>query len=213
MKRPEFKTGNASFREALNLVLDYAQQHGLNPGGRPGWIETKDGWFPPFISPSGESESGIPWDLRIVDSESFSVGIDPGTIIANASDLSSAVTLTAADSNFTVSDGSLIWIDIVGAVPITATLTSGVGWGDGKAYAITGTYPSQTVEHYRYPLWEFRSTGGAGFVTVGDGLFARRLAPKTDLMIIVGLYAEASTLDPPISVPVLIPSHRVIPAP
>lgn len=212
MKRPEFKTGNASFRKALNLVLDYAQQHGVHPGGRPGWIETKDGWFPPFISPIAEAEDEVPWSLNIVNSADYIVSVNPGTIIANASNLSTALTLTEAATEFTVSAGSLIWIDIVGGTPITATLTKGNGWGDNKSYDITGTYPSQTVAHYRYPLWEFKATGGAGFITVGTDLYARRLAPKSHLMVIVGLYSDDDEFDPPIAVPVLVPSHRVIPA-
>lgn len=47
-RAPEFKSGNAAFRKALNDVVAYAKAHGVNPGGMQGWQNSPDGWVPPL---------------------------------------------------------------------------------------------------------------------------------------------------------------------
>jgi hypothetical protein len=65
MKPPEYKTGNASFRKALNEIVAFARRHGLNPAGAPGWRESADGWVPPGGIVDGEVADPRQWQLKI----------------------------------------------------------------------------------------------------------------------------------------------------
>jgi hypothetical protein len=59
---PTFKSGNTNFANALNAVVAAAKKHGVNPGGRPGWSETENGWLPPHIFST--ATSSFRWDLE-----------------------------------------------------------------------------------------------------------------------------------------------------
>jgi hypothetical protein len=59
--KPVFGNGNKSISAALNRLADAMWKHGVNPGGRPGWVETKDGWMPPLALSQPVTESR--WDL------------------------------------------------------------------------------------------------------------------------------------------------------
>ena len=59
---PEFKSGNGYFVKALNALGKYAQSHGIDPAGLPGWSQGEFGWTPPYGS-SALDGSIKPWDI------------------------------------------------------------------------------------------------------------------------------------------------------
>lgn len=44
---PEFRSGNSSFRKALNAVVAYFQRRMVDASGVPGWNQGTNGWRPP----------------------------------------------------------------------------------------------------------------------------------------------------------------------
>lgn len=64
MKPPEFRKGNASIRNALNLIVEYSKKHGVNPAGLPGWSQSADGWVPPLGGPAS-SDAVRQWQIRL----------------------------------------------------------------------------------------------------------------------------------------------------
>lgn len=212
MKPPEFKVGNASFRKALNQVIEYSRNHGVNPGGRPGWNQTPDGWMPPHINPSVIGP-GLLWELVIEDSEAAEVSIKCGTILKDASNLSEIFTITNATSTFTVSAGDKIFLKLTNLESPEITLTKNATWTDYPSrYEVTGTEASAVFTAYHYPLYYFDDISDESSITIqSEAIYAHRVCENTNFELIYAIYQKDS--DAALTVPKLIASHGPLPSP
>jgi len=209
MKPPEYKSGNASFRKALNDVVLFARRHGLNPAGAPGWRQSADGWAPPPF-PSAEIEFKSLWQINIENSENGEVSIDCGTIIKDASDLSEALTITDEEEIFSPNDGDWIYLKLSNIETPTATLMSGENWEDyPSAYEITDEGENATYAAYYYPLYHFVAEPTIGYTIINENLYYKRFAPDSNFELIHTIYRAEN--DAPLVVHKLISSHAVLP--
>lgn len=151
----------------------------------------------------------LPWDLIVTDPDTASVRVRPGTIITDPADLSTTLTITGIGTPVTVASGNLMWIEITGSDPLTATIEKGSP-GTDAAWTTTGSADTTEFDVYRYYLWQFSSTdGGEEWQKVNDTLFARRLAEPTNFVVENVVFL--STGNRPVVVPRLKGSHRAIP--
>jgi hypothetical protein len=179
MKRPEFKSGNKWMVEALNLVAEYAQRTGVNPGGRPGWNETAQGWLPPKV---GVGEGGVfshVWPLTVVDGEAAEVSIEVGTILKGSDSISEKLTISNPDEIFVVDVGGYIALKITEEVPTTCELVFLTEWPEDLGYQVTydGTIGGEDfafVERH-FPLWKFVAVATDSSTSVTEGIYAEQL--------------------------------------
>jgi hypothetical protein len=209
-KFPFFSSGNKAFANALNALADAAKRHGVNPGGRPGWVETKDGWMPPYLIPT--QGAGSPrWTLAVKDGEAGTITISPGTILKDITDLADAFTIDNADSTFTPQGGDIMRIKIEG--PFTAhevSIECDSPWtGYPSAVKKENTGAAAEFSAYHYPLYKFSSTEIAGGFKILSNLYAKRLVGDFDFIRALAGYNEEG--DAPFPIPILVPYHSEIP--
>jgi hypothetical protein len=187
MKRPEFKSGNKWMVEALNLVAEYAERTGVNPGGRPGWNETAQGWLPPKV---GVGDFAIDaWDLVTFD-EQYKIA-NPGRIYLDYNDLAEPVTITGITSAFDFGPSQYAYIKLTNLTEPTFELVFGPAPEDPfKTYKFTSGETFQKVEEAYFLLWE----GIAGDLPEGEWgkqfeeFYARRVPRPVDLVLQWGGY-------------------------
>ncbi len=207
---PEFKSGNGSFRKALNTVVSYARRHGIHPGGRPGWSATPNGWLPPVLSPQALAVT-TKWALNVEDFETGEVSIDCGSIIADLSDVTDTITITSGTSTFTVADGDKIFLKFTNLATPVVTLTKSSTWTDyPSAVEITNSGSSATYAATYYPLYYFNTTATGSYATVKDGVYAHRVAQNEDFRLVNLFYQTGSDQGVVILYPV--PGHGPMPA-
>ena len=191
MKRPEFKSGNKWMVKALNLVAEYAQRTGVNPGGRPGWSETAQGWLPPK---AGAGEGGVfsqAWPLTVVDGEALEVSIEVGTILKGSDSISEKLTISNPDEVFVADVGGYIALKITEEVPTTCELVFLPEWPEESGYQVTyeGTIAEENfafVERH-FPLWKFVADATGSSTSVAEGVHAEQLC-FNHLAIQYGIY-------------------------
>jgi len=212
MKRPEFKSGNKWMVEALNLVAEYAQRTGVNPGGRPGWNETAQGWLPPKVGAGEGSDIESAWDLIAgVEPETWKVRV--GTILRGDDSVSDALTCSNPTAEFTLIEGDIVAIKIESEDPTTFSIVTVNSWPEasGAAISYTGTVAdgdfAMTERHY--PLWQVKvSPVSEPSVAVGEDIVAVRIAPRENLAIVKRLYrTDTGEL---VTLPSFAVSHRAI---
>lgn len=192
IKKPEFKTGNASIRKALNEVAEYARRHGVNPAGLPGWSETIDGWNPPIIGPGSES-SPEHWGLRIISETGVATKVaikNPGTVKkTTAYDNSGLVTITGIADEFTPAAGKLLVIKV--APDLAASLEMVDEW-TGWPYPIQTAASSppgyRVLSYYYYLLYAFVPTADSTdpfAVSIGDSLKAEKRGFNNNLQFVL----------------------------
>ena len=183
MKPPVFTSGNAAFKKALNSVVEFAKVHGVNPGGRPGWNQTADGWMPPYLTNSGAS-GPVFWDLQVTDSTEGKVKIiNPGIVKrTSAYDASGLVSIASIDDEFTaVADSALI---LKVTADLTTTLemvtTDWTGWPYPHESEETTPPGLWVMKFYRLILWDFvASSSRPDSIKVAEEVFAeRRIMPS-----------------------------------
>jgi len=176
---PTFKNGNTSFANALNLLAAAAKKHGVNPGGRPGWVETENGWMPPHII--GGGIGAFRWDLkRAPDSEDEWLLLNP-SVTFSREDIEQEVEIT--NDPFTLEDGDWVVAKMQGPIATfleTPAITieklstwdgfpSAYKFGaDPFAWEIT-RIPIHRVEAFA----EEDDKGDA--ISVGEGIYATKL--------------------------------------
>jgi hypothetical protein len=180
IKRPEFKSGNKWMVEALNLVAEYAQRTGVNPGGRPGWSETAQGWLPPYNKGGGEMGE-FRWDLINSTEEGEWTLFDP-KVVYSREDIESDVVIN--NDPFTLAADYWVVAKMEGPVndfiaAPTITIEALDTWsGFPSAYKF-GSAPSSNWEVTRIPIYKIEALGEnedkTGTVSVGDGLYATKL--------------------------------------
>lgn len=178
---PKFKGGNTNFVNALNAVVAAAKKHGVNPGGRPGWIETADGWMPPYLL-SG-STSTFRWDLkRDPDSENEWILLNP-SVIFSREDIEQEVEIT--NDPFTLADGDWVVAKMEGPIetfletPIITIEKLSTWPGFPSAYGF-GTGPDYEWEFTRIPIHRIQAFGEESeekkdAISVGEGIYATKL--------------------------------------
>ena len=188
MKRPEFKSGNKWMVEALNLVAEYAQRTGVNPGGRPGWNETAQGWLPPKVG-AGEGFAIDAWDL-VTFEEQYKIA-NPGRIYLDYNDLAEPVTITGITSAFDFGPSQYAYIKLTNLTEPTFELVFGPPPEDPfKTYKFTTEETPQKVEEAYFLLWE----GIEGTLPEGEwgkqfeDFYARRVPRAVDLVLQWGGY-------------------------
>lgn len=176
---PKFKSGNTNFANALNAVVAAAKKHGVNPGGRPGWASTENGWLPPHIFST--STSSFRWDLkRAPDSEDEWILLNP-SVTFSRDNIEQEVTIT--NDPFTLEGGFWVVAKMEGPIQTfletpTITIESLDTWdGFPSAYKF-GADPfdweiTRIPLHYVEALAEDADKKDA--IPVGDGIYATKL--------------------------------------
>ena len=209
---PQFASGNAAFAQALNQVVEYARRHGINPGGRPGWNETPDGWMPPLFR-SGADSLFLTWNLQVTDAGAGKVKLLPGTIVKDVADVTVGLTIADISNEFTVSDGDYMWLKLEyseGDEEFTATVETGSAWpGYPRGYEITGSESTADWASTSYLLYAFTSVSTATSEAIGNGLFYERLVGDHHLAVIGTNYQSGT--DKPTTGFTFIPFHKVVP--
>lgn len=176
---PTFKSGNTNFANALNAVVAAAKKHGVNPGGRPGWVETENGWMPPYVL-SG-STSTFRWDLkRAPDSDDEWILLNPNVTFSR-DDIEQEVTIT--NDPFTLADGYWVVAKMEGPIETfletpTITIESVDTWdGFPSAYKF-GDDPFEW-QVTRIPIHRVEALAEEAdkkdAISVGEGIYATKL--------------------------------------
>lgn len=208
-KFPKFSSGNKAFAKALNDVVSVLRLHGVNPGGRPGWVETENGWMPPFVSPDRIAGSTI-WNLDVTNAENNEVMINVGTIIKDVADLTDAATIVDGGTAFNVAATDLAWLKVETPASPIVTLEHGSPWTSyPKAFSVTGSGGTAEFEAFYYPLYAFVDTSTDETTPISEGIHALRLIGNHHLAIINSIFQSGA--DRPIQGLSLIPYHRVLP--
>lgn len=209
MNAPIFKTGNASFKKALNQVVDFAKRNGVNPRGLAGWSETPDGWRPPVSTASGKAGFEL-WKLAIKDATAGEVSIECASILKDAANLSQSFAIENKDDVFSVSDGDKIFLKVTDLEDIKIELLKASTWTDYPSrYEVEGTEESATFAAYYYPLYYFDSVSDAGSIFISENLHAHRVCENSNFEIIFSIYQNGD--DAALTVPRLIASHAPLP--
>ena len=177
---PTFKSGNTNFANALNAVVAAAKKHGVNPGGRPGWVETENGWMPPYLL-SG-STSAFRWDLkRAPDSDDEWILLNP-SVTFSREDVEQEIEIT--NDPFTLADGDWVVAKMEGPIDTfletpTITIEKLSTWdGFPSAYEFSAS-PDFNWEFSRIPIHRveaFAEDDDKGdAIAVGEGIYATKL--------------------------------------
>lgn len=192
--------------EALNLVAEYAQRTGVNPGGRPGWSETAQGWLPPKVGAGGGGVFSQAWPLTVVDGEAAEVSIGVGTILKGADSISEKLTISNPDEVFVVDVGGYIALKIAQEVPTSCELVFLTEWPEESGYQVTytGTMTDGdfvfTARHF--PLWKFIPAATDSSLRVSEGIHAEQLC-FNHLEIQYGVYRT------PIGEYIVLPEFKI----
>jgi hypothetical protein len=176
---PKFKSGNTNFANALNAVVAAAKKHGVNPGGRPGWAETENGWLPPNIF--SESTGSFRWDLkRAPDLDDQWILLNP-SVTFSREDIEQEVTIT--NNPFTVDGGYWVVAKLQGPIDTfletpTITIESVDTWdGFPSAYKF-GADPFEW-QVTRIPIHRVEALAEEAdkkdAISVGEGIYATKL--------------------------------------
>jgi len=162
-EKPVFKSGNTAMAAGLNSVADYAREHGVNPGGSPGWLQTPDGWKPPVISASILEG---PWDL-VAGEEEGTFKLRAPVVVAGITDLGNVLVITNEPITIEADKFVVLEIDDVLVNPYTFTLALKEVDEEGglEVYTFTGEDALETVN---LPLYKLTATASAGSVRIGD---------------------------------------------
>lgn len=153
-----------------------------------------------------------PWDLVIDDAEAGEVSLNLGTIIKKASNLEEGFTIGGTNS-FTPSPGHLIWLKIENMTSPTVELDSGSSWTDyPSAVEISGSEDTAAFDAYYYPLYHFSGTEDDGYTGVNEALFYKKLVPDCHFLLVRTVFQDDATTDRPVTSPILIPYHGVVPS-
>lgn len=204
---PEFESGNGYFVKALNALGKYAQRHGIDPAGLPGWSQGEFGWTPPYGSAALD---GLikPWSLSSAAGGALSLNV--GTVLQDGDDVEAEVTFSGNFTEFLPTDGQLIYLKVDKTSPTEGEIVVDDPWDDyPNLYETTGTGVSFSLSHYYFPLWRFYSEDGDGNrQNFSNGLWGLQLC-DTHLKNINGLYKTG--IEPILPVPVFLPASRAIP--
>lgn len=177
---PKFKSGNTNFVNALNAVVAAAKKHGVNPGGRLGWVETENGWMPPHLL-SG-STSTFRWDLkRAPDSENEWILLNPSVTFFR-DDVEQEIEIT--NDPFTLADGDWVVAKMEGQIETfletpTITIEKVSTWDSFPSAYQFGDDPHYEWEFSRIPIHRVQAfaeeddKGDA--ISVGEGIYATKL--------------------------------------
>jgi len=189
---PTFKGGNTNFANALNSVVAVIRKHGVNPGGRPGWVETENGWMPPYVSGSGVGARL--WDLKIVDGEAGQVKISvPGKVrITDDVDSTGLIEIESIDATLTMTVGKYLVLewDATGDPPV-CTLKALSTWSGFPFPYTTVTSGEHKIFQKGYtPLWvaraaeDFETKIDGIHLSLNDDITLVRLAPDAHFEVI-----------------------------
>lgn len=178
-KFPSFKSGNKSFANALNSIVEAARRHGVNPGGRPGWVETDKGWLPPYIF--SEQKVEFRWDLIPAPEAEGQFILRYPSVTYSREDIESEVAIT--NDPITLADGSWVIAKMEGPIETflttpTITIEAQSTWADFPSAFEFGADPFEW-EATRIPIYKVETFAeGADkkdAIAVGEDLFATKL--------------------------------------
>jgi hypothetical protein len=178
-KFPEFKSGNKSFANALNAIVKAAKRHGVNPGGRPGWVETDKGWLPPHIFSDATVE--FRWDLIPAPDDEGQFILRYPSVAYSREDIESEVVIT--NNPMTLANGDWVIAKMAGPIDTfletpTITIEAADTWdGFPSAHQFGGSeYEWQAT---RIPIYKVQTFAeGADkkdAIGVGEALSATKL--------------------------------------
>ncbi|HRQ88036.1 MAG TPA: hypothetical protein PLA50_04515 [Bacteroidia bacterium] len=146
---------------------------------------------PQFATPRVESRL---WGLTVTDPEAGKVRIEnPGTVKRTAAlDNSGLVTVSAIGSEFTVSVGDMLVLEVS---PTLSTTLKKVSTWDGWPYPIDTQETSPpgrwVIARYYYVLWDFvGSSSDLGAVKIKDGLWGERRGFEGNLQFLRGRISD-----------------------
>ena len=199
---PEFKSGNAAFVDALNQVVEYARRHGVNPGGRPGWNETPDGWMPPFQGGGGNGSSRRIWDIEVVDAEAGTIKLEvPGKVrISDDVDETGLIAIASIGATIAMAAGDYLVLewDATTSTPVCTLKVLDTWSGFPFAYTTADSGDHKIFQKGYTPLWVAKAaedvpTPVAGLhVVLNAEVTLERLAPDAHFEVINYLVEIAS---------------------
>lgn len=163
------------------------------------------------VAPFAASRSTLrPWDLIVTSADDGEVVVNIGTIIKDASDLETELTITSGTDTFAPAGGDFLYLKLANLGTPTATMTLGGAWTDHPAaYEVTSSGATAAYTAYYYPLHHFRSTTADGYSRINDNLFYLKLAGIDHFLLTHGIYQTGT--DQPLVVHRLVPHHRALP--
>lgn len=174
---PILKQGNRAIARAINAVAMYAQKHGVNPAGRPGWSQSEYGWVPPLFSSSalvGESM----WDIVKVSGSSDEYELFAPKVRTGLADIEDTVTFNNTAFTPAADHWLVAKIDDLSTLEITTELLD--DWEDHpNAYE----FDSNDFEAARIPLWQFYGDDDDGLIEVSSDVYGEKLVPNRALTI------------------------------
>jgi hypothetical protein len=179
IKVPSFSRGNKNFANALNEVVEFARRHGVNPGSRSGWAETRDGWQPPDFE--GTGIVGARWDLETFTED------DETLYRIRAPFVVRSRTAVASETTF-INDGFLPladrWVVARMTTPAEITLEMIEEWtGYPNAYQF-GSGPSFPLSAARIPLWRLYDEDAEDRVPISEGVYGKKLVGNGPLRVV-----------------------------
>lgn len=205
-KEPVFNYGNAAFRRALHQVVEYARQHGVNASGMAGWEETEFGWSPPPTGGAG-GEMEFPYHLQKTSTPDTYEIIRPGRIYTNYGDITSTLTITDVDNQFTLDAGDVVYLYMEDFIDPEITLMAGPKWAVWPNTWKWSTEPDPLrVSEAYFLLWECI----AGTIPEGEygvqfsGFYAKRIHRHWDSILIWGAHEKDSD-NQHLPVPIIVP--------
>jgi len=178
-KFPSFKSGNKSFANALNAIVEAARRHGVNPGGRPGWIETDKGWMPPYIF--SEQTVEFRWDLIPAPADEGQFILRYPSVTYSREDIESEVLIT--NDPMTLADGDWVIAKMEGTIETflttpEITIEAQSTWTDFPSAFEFGADPYEWAAT-RIPIYKVETFAEGedkkDAVAVGEELFATKL--------------------------------------
>jgi hypothetical protein len=163
--KPTFSKGNKSFVAALNRIADALWKHGVNPGGRPGWVETKDGWMPPLALSSAITESR--WDLIQDPDDSELFVLRAPLVYAGVSELGAEIAITNDGIALAADKYVVLEVDDVTLDPYTLTLATADEETGGELEAYTFNETTDALTSAKFPLWYVSDEDTDGSFQVG----------------------------------------------
>jgi|AntAceMinimDraft_12_1070368.scaffolds.fasta_scaffold00616_22 hypothetical protein len=163
-EKPVFKSGNTAMVAGLNSVADYAREHGVNPGGSPGWLQTPDGWKPPSVFMAASVES--PWDL-VAGEDEGTFKLRAPVVVAGITDLGTVIVIDNTPITLESDKFVVLKIDDVIADPYTFTLALKEVDESGGLEVYTFTDDDE-LETANLPLYKLADVSSDGSVRVGD---------------------------------------------
>ena len=180
-KFPVFSVGNKSFVQALNSIVEAARRHGVNPGGRSGWVSTDTGWMPPYIPPN-QNKAKFPWDLILAQEEGGMFSLRYPSVTFSREDIEQEIEIT--NDTFTLADGDWVVAKMEGPIDTfletpTITIEKVSTWDSFPSAYQFGDDPDYEWEFSRIPIHRveaFAEEDDKGdAIAVGEGIYATKL--------------------------------------